>query len=126
MNEPTTYRPTPLPQIPVGASVVYDQSGTPVYLPPQQSAPIVIQMPAPASAPIPAWIRNALLCAVGLVIVCTPATVLLVVAAPALEATGQAVAWSGIGIAAGVIGIAAAIKSLRETPKPVSKSKSER
>jgi hypothetical protein len=118
---------TNLPAIPPGATVVYDQTGHPYYLPanqpvmgppvmnyPQAQAPIVVQMP---SQPVPPWLRNAMIAAVGILILSTPAVVLLVVAAPALAAAGQAVAYGGIGIGIGVIGVAAAIKALRETPK---------
>ncbi|MGW1931124.1 hypothetical protein [Streptomyces sp. NPDC001919] len=110
------YSPTPLPQVPPGMTVAYTAEGQPVYIPaqaPQQ--PVIVQMP---TQPIPAWLRNGLIAAVGLVILCTPATVLLVVAAPAVAAMGQAVAYGGIGIGIGVIGVAAGIKALRETPKP--------
>lgn len=122
MNE--IYQPTYLPQVPAGAQVGYDQSGRPVYLAPQQQAPapVYVQMPA-ASEPIPAWIRNGLLVAVGLLILCTPATVLLVVAGPALEATGEGIAYGGIGIGIAAIAIAAGIKALRETPKTAKASK---
>jgi hypothetical protein len=108
------YTPQPLPVIPPGVSVAYTAQGQPVYLPQAAQAPVVVQMP---TQPIPAWLRNGLLMAVGLLILCTPATVLLVVAAPALEATGEAVGYCGIGVAVGVIGVAAGIKALRETPK---------
>ncbi|MEU3078528.1 hypothetical protein [Streptomyces laurentii] len=107
--------PQQLPAIPPGATVAYTAEGQPVYLPAQAQAPVIVQMP---TQPIPAWLRNGLLAAVGLVIVCTPATVLLVVAAPAVAAMGQALAYGGIGIGIGVIGVAAGIKALRETPKP--------
>ena len=73
------------------------------------------------SKPVPDWLRNLLVFAVGLLILCTPATVLLVVAAPAVMALGQGIAYSGIGIGIGVIGVAAAIKALRETPRAKKK-----
>ncbi|WP_435060322.1 hypothetical protein [Streptomyces sp. bgisy060] len=109
------YVPQPLPSIPPGVTVAYTAEGQPVYVPAQGPQPVIVQMP---TQPIPAWLRNGLLVAVGLVILCTPATVLLVVAAPAVAAMGQAVAYGGIGIGVGVIGVAAGIKALRETPKP--------
>ncbi|MGW5003784.1 hypothetical protein ACWEP8_39740 [Streptomyces hydrogenans] len=116
------YTPTPLPAvIPPGMTVAYTPQGQPVYIPVQQGQPpVIVQMP---TQPIPAWLRNGLIMAVGLVILCTPATVLLVVAAPAVAAMGQAVAYGGIGIGVGVIGVAAGIKALRETPKPVKAQK---
>ncbi len=107
--------PAPLPAVPPGMTVAYTAQGQPVYVQQAQAPQIVVQMP---STPIPPWLRNALLASVGLLILCTPATVLLVVAAPALMATGQALAYGGIGIGIAVIGVAAAIKSLRETPAP--------
>ncbi|MER8237433.1 hypothetical protein [Streptomyces sp. NPDC094049] len=109
--------PQQLPAIPPGATVAYTADGQPIYLPAQHHgpAPIVVQMPA---QPVPAWLRNGLLAAVGLVIICTPATVLLVVAAPAVAALGQALAYGGIGIAVASIAVAAGIKALRETPAP--------
>ncbi|MDX2695931.1 hypothetical protein [Streptomyces ipomoeae] len=109
------YSPTPLPAIPPGMTVGYTASGQPVYIPQQQAhpQPVIVQMP---STPIPAWLRNMCVFGVGLLILCTPATVLLVVAAPAVMAMGQGLAYSGIGIGIGVIGVAAAIKALRETP----------
>lgn len=112
------YTPEPLPAVPPGMAVAYTSQGQPVYVPQTPQQPIVVQMP---TQPVPAWLRNGLLFSVGLLILCTPATVLLVVAAPAIAATGQAVAYGGLGIGAGVIGIAAAIKSLRETPRPPKK-----
>ncbi|MEV7518931.1 hypothetical protein AB0O03_28790 [Streptomyces diastaticus] len=119
MREPTAYTPTPLPQVPPGSTVAYLPDGTPVYVPAatlaaQAQAPIVVQAP---TEPIPSWLRNGLIAAVGLLVLCTPAAVLLIVAGPALVATGQAVAYGGIGIGISVIGVAAAIKSLRETPR---------
>lgn len=108
------YSPQPI-EVPAGMTVGYTAQGQPVYLPAAGAqAPIVVQMP---TAPVPAWIRNGLLVAVGLLILCTPATVLLVVAAPAIAAMGQAIAYGGIGIGIGVIGVAAAIKELRVTPR---------
>jgi cytochrome c biogenesis factor len=119
MSEIRPYIPAqaPAPIVPPGVTVAYTAQGQPVYLPQQQApmAPIVVQMP---TQPIPAWLRNALIGAVGLLVVCTPATVLLVVAAPALAAIGQMLAFSGVGVAIAVVGVAAAIKALRETPKP--------
>ncbi|MFG3216066.1 hypothetical protein [Streptomyces tendae] len=112
------YAPQPLPVVPPGMTVAYTPQGQPVYIPQTQQPPVVVQMP---TQPIPAWLRNGLIASVGLLILCTPATVLLVVAAPAIAATGQAVAYGGIGIGIGVIGVAAAIKSLRETPRPAKK-----
>jgi hypothetical protein len=109
------YAPQPL-AVPPGMTVAYTPQGQPVYVPQTAQAPVLVQMPA-TSQPVPAWIRNGLLMAVGLLILCTPATVLLVVAAPAVAATGQAVAYGGIGIGIGVIGVAAAIRTLRETPR---------
>lgn len=121
MNEIQHYTPQPLPAIPPGMTVGYTAQGQPVYVPQQpQPQPVVVQMP---SQPLPAWIRNLLALSVGLVILCTPATVLLVVAAPAIEAMGQALAFSGIGIAVGVVGIAGAIRSVRETPRQAKKTK---
>ncbi|MGW8768697.1 hypothetical protein ACWGN5_40230 [Streptomyces sp. NPDC055815] len=115
MNDMQPYTPTPLPAaIPPGMTVAYTPQGQPVYIPTQGQPPVIVQMP---TQPIPPWLRNGLLVAVGLVILCTPATVLLVVAAPAVAAMGQAVAYGGIGIGVGVIGVAAGIKALRETPK---------
>ncbi|EFL04322.1 predicted protein [Streptomyces sp. SPB78] len=116
------YRPAPLPEpvIPPGALVGYTPQGQPVYLPPQAQAPQPVYVQVPTS-PIPAWLRNALVAGVGLLVVCTPLVVVLVVAAPAMAAMGQGIAYGGLGIGAGVIGIAAAIKSLRETPKPSKK-----
>lgn len=118
--QPYTHTPQPVPvqqhvpaAIPPGVTVGYTPQGQPVYVQTQQQ-PVVVQMP---SQPIPAWLRNGLLFAVGLLILCTPATVLLVAAAPAIAATGQAVAYGGLGIGAGVIGVAAGIKALRETPR---------
>lgn len=107
------YSPQPI-AIPPGMTVAYTPQGQPVYIPQTPQAPVVVQMP---TQPVPAWLRNGLLFAVGLLILSTPATVLLVVAAPAIAATGQAVAYGGIGIGIGVVGVAAAIKSLRETPR---------
>ncbi|MFJ2884296.1 hypothetical protein [Streptomyces sp. NPDC087272] len=106
--------PQQLPAIPPGATVAYTPQGQPVYLPQTGQAPVVVQMP---TQPIPAWLRNGLLMAVGLLILCTPATVLLVVAAPAVLAMGQSLAYGGIGIGIGVIAVAAGIKALRETPR---------
>jgi len=117
------YAPQPFPAIPAGVTVAYTPQGQPVYIPqqpPVQQPAVVVQMP---SQPIPAWLRNGLLVAVGLLILCTPATVLLIVAAPAIAATGQAVAYGGIGIGVGVIGVAAGIKALRETPRPPKPTK---
>ncbi|MFD4263788.1 hypothetical protein ACFWR9_40855 [Streptomyces sp. NPDC058534] len=116
-HEIQPYIPQQLPAIPPGATVAYTPQGQPVYLP-QQQQPVIVQMP---SQPIPGWLRNFLIAAVGLLIMCTPAVVLLVVAAPALMAMGQAIAYGGIGIGIGVIGVAAAIKALRETPRPAKK-----
>lgn len=122
MNEPhelQPYIPQQLPAVPPGAVVAYTPQGQPVYIPQQQAQqPVIVQMP---TQPIPAWLRNLLIAAVGLLILCTPAVVLLVVAAPALMAMGQALAYSGIGVGIGVIGVAAAIKALRETPRPAKK-----
>ncbi len=117
-SEIQPYQPTPLPAVPPGMAVAYTPQGQPVYIPQTAQPPVVVQMP---SQPIPAWLRNLLVFAVGLLILCTPATVLLVVAAPALMAMGQGLAYSGIGIGIGVIGVAAAIKALRETPAPKKK-----
>ncbi|WP_138899237.1 hypothetical protein [Streptomyces chryseus] len=122
-TNPTPYIPQQhIPAaVPPGMTVGYTAQGQPVYLPASGPAPVVVQMP---SAPVPAWLRNALIAAVGLLILCTPATVLLVVAAPAIAAMGQAIAYGGIGIGIGVIGVAAAIKELRVTPRaprPVKK-----
>ncbi|MFH8797681.1 hypothetical protein [Streptomyces sp. NPDC017941] len=111
-------QPTPLPAVPPGMVVAYTPQGQPVYVPQQQAAPVVVPMP---SQPIPSWLRNGLLAAVGLVVLCTPATVLLVVAAPAVMAMGEGLAYGGIGVGIGVIGVAAAIKALRETPAPPKK-----
>ncbi|MFF4709737.1 hypothetical protein [Streptomyces sp. NPDC001297] len=116
MNEQIQpYQPTPLPVVPPGMAVAYTPQGQPVYIPQQQAAPqpVIVQMP---SQPLPAWIRNLLALAVGMVILCTPAAVLLVFAAPAVMAMGEGLAYGGIGIGIGVIGVAAAIKALRETP----------
>lgn len=116
-----TYQSQPQPVIPPGMTVAYTPEGKPVYIPQTGQPPVIVQMP---TQPIPSWLRNALLMAVGLVILCTPATVLLVVAAPAVAAMGQALAYGGIGIGVGVIGVAAGIKALRETPRqPKPKSK---
>lgn len=113
------YSPQPLPaQIPPGVTVAYTPQGQPVYVPQSAQPPVVVQMP---SKPVPDWLRNLLVFAVGLLILCTPATVLLVVAAPAVMALGQGIAYSGIGIGIGVIGVAAAIKALRETPRAKKK-----
>ncbi|MFI7360315.1 hypothetical protein ACIBTP_41220 [Streptomyces avidinii] len=124
MNEIQHVAPQPLPVIPPGMTVGYTAQGQPVYIPAATApAPVIVQMP---TQPIPAWLRNGLIAAVGLVILCTPATVLLVVAAPAVAAMGQALAYGGIGIGIGVIGVAAGIKALRETPRaprPVKKAK---
>ncbi|MEW1804696.1 hypothetical protein AB0428_33360 [Streptomyces virginiae] len=121
---PTPYIPQQLPAaVPPGVTIGYTPQGQPVYIPQTAQAPVVVQMP---TQPIPAWLRNGLIAAVGLVILCTPATVLLVVAAPAIAAMGQAIAYGGIGIGIGVIGVAAAIKELRVTPRsprPVKKAK---
>ncbi|WP_329449429.1 hypothetical protein OG906_43530 (plasmid) [Streptomyces sp. NBC_01426] len=106
--------------VPPGMTVGYTAEGQPVYIPTEGPAPIVVQMP---TQPIPAWLRNGMIAAVGLLILCTPATVLLVVAAPAIAAMGQAIAYGGIGIGIGVIGVAAAIKELRVTPRPAKKGK---
>lgn len=116
------YSPQPLPAVPPGMVVAYTAQGQPVYVPQQQAQPqpVIVQMP---SQPIPAWLRNGLIASVGLLILCTPATVLLVVAAPAVMAMGQSLAYSGIGIGIGVIGVAAAIKSLRETPRQAKTAK---
>lgn len=115
------YSPQPI-AVPPGMTVAYTSQGQPVYVPQQQAMPQPVVVPMP-SEPIPAWLRNGLIAAVGLLILATPVTVILVVAAPALAATGvavagagQAIAYSGIGVGIGVIGVAAAIKSLRETP----------
>ncbi|MFF8697352.1 hypothetical protein ACF08W_34650 [Streptomyces sp. NPDC015144] len=106
---------TPAPmEVPPGVMVAYTPQGQPVYVPQTAQPPVVVQMP---TTPIPPWLRNALLVAVGLLILCTPATVLLVVAAPAVLAMGQSLAYGGIGIGIGVIAVAAGIKALRETPK---------
>ncbi|MGW6708084.1 hypothetical protein ACWGDE_24770 [Streptomyces sp. NPDC054956] len=114
-TNPIPYTSGPFPAIPPGVTVGYTPQGQPVYLPQTGAqAPIVVQMP---TQPVPAWIRNGLLVAVGLLILCTPATVLLVVAAPAIAAMGQAIAYGGIGIGIAVIGVAAAIKELRVTPR---------
>jgi hypothetical protein len=118
VSEIQPYQPQPLPAIPPGVTVAYTPQGQPVYIPQTAQPPVVVQLP---TQPVPAWIRNALLLAVGLLILCTPATVLLVVAAPAVAAMGQALAYGGIGIGVGVIGVAAAIKALRETPAPPKK-----
>lgn len=119
MYEPQPYTPQPLPVIPPNMTVAYTAQGVPVYVPQQPApAPVVVQMP---NQPLPAWLRNFLVAAVGLLILCTPATVLLVVAVPAIEAIGQSLAWGGVGIGIAVIGVAAAIKALRETPKPPKK-----
>ncbi|MDK1477018.1 hypothetical protein QNO07_27100 [Streptomyces sp. 549] len=117
-NEIQHYSPQPLPVVPPGMTVAYTAQGQPVYIPQTQQPSVVVQMP---SQPVPAWLRNGLIAAVGLLILCTPATVLLVVAAPAVVAMGQGLAYSGIGVGIGVIGVAAAIKSLRETPRPAKK-----
>ncbi|MEU8437819.1 hypothetical protein AB0F18_33975 [Streptomyces sp. NPDC029216] len=123
-TNPIPYTPQYLPAaVPPGMTVGYTPQGQPVYIPANGQAPVVVQMP---TQPVPAWLRNGLLFAVGLLILCTPATVLLVVAAPAVAAMGQAIAYGGIGIGIGVIGVAAAIKALRETPRaprPVKKVK---
>ncbi|MFJ2774906.1 hypothetical protein [Streptomyces sp. NPDC087300] len=113
--------PQQLPAVPPGMTIAYTPQGQPVYIPQQQAAPVIVPMP---TQPIPAWLRNVLIGAVALLILCTPATVLLVVAAPALVAVGQGLAYSGIGIGIGVIGVAAAIKALRETPKPTKRKSS--
>ncbi|MGW1365050.1 hypothetical protein ACWCQP_47690 [Streptomyces chartreusis] len=123
MNEPyeiQPYSPQPLPAIPPGMTVAYTPQGQPVYIPQQQAQPqpVFVQMP---TTPIPAWLRNLLIFGVGMLILCTPVTVVLVVAAPAVMAMGQGLAYSGIGIGIGVIGVAAAIKALRETPRPAKK-----
>ncbi|MFJ8677720.1 hypothetical protein [Streptomyces sp. NPDC093589] len=121
MTEIQHYASQPLPAVPPGMTVAYTAQGQPVYVHQQQpQQPVIVQMPA-TSQPVPAWLRNGLLLAVGLLILCTPATVLLVVAAPAVAATGQAVAYGGIGIGIGVIGVAAAIRTLRETPRQAKK-----
>ncbi|MEU9523709.1 hypothetical protein [Streptomyces sp. NPDC048224] len=117
-HEIQPYIPQQLPAIPPGATVAYTPQGQPVYLPQSPQPPVVVQMP---TQPIPSWLRNGLLMAVGLLILCTPATVLLVVAAPAVMAMGQGLAYSGIGVGIGVIGVAAGIKALRETPRPKRK-----
>lgn len=115
-HEMQPYSPQPQPVIPPGMTVAYTPQGQPVYVPQTgQQPPVIVQMP---TSPIPSWLRNAVLAAVGLLILCTPATVLLVVAAPAVAAMGQALAYGGIGIGVGVIGVAAGIKALRETPRP--------
>ncbi len=119
-SEIQTYTPQSLPVVPPGMTVAYTAQGVPVYVPQggQAPAPVVVQMP---TAPVPAWLRNALLAAVGLLILATPLTVILVVAGPAIAATGQGIAYGGIGIAVSVVAVAAAIKSLRETPKTSKK-----
>ncbi|MFF5914301.1 hypothetical protein ACFY8R_11680 [Micrococcus luteus] len=114
------YTPQPLPAVPPGMTIGYTAEGQPVYVPATAPAPVIVQMP---SQPIPSWLRNGLIAAVGLVILCTPATVILIAAAPAIAAMGQALAYGGIGIGIGVIGVAAAIKSLRETPRPAKPKK---
>ncbi|WP_326813306.1 hypothetical protein [Streptomyces scopuliridis] len=116
-SEIQPYTPQPL-AVPPGMAVAYTPQGEPVYIPQTAQPPVIVQMP---TQPVPAWIRNGLLLAVGLLILCTPATVLLVVAAPAVAAMGQAIAYGGIGIGIGVIGVAAGIKALRETPRPPKK-----
>ncbi|MER7659813.1 hypothetical protein [Streptomyces albidoflavus] len=120
MNEIQHFEPQPMPVVPPGMTIAYTAQGQPVYVPQQQAQPqpVIVQMP---SQPIPTWLRNGLIASVGLLILCTPATVLLVVAAPAVMAMGQGLAYSGIGVGIGVIGVAAAIKSLRETPRPAKK-----
>jgi hypothetical protein len=117
MTDLQHYNPQPL-AVPPGMSIAYTPQGQPVYIPQTPQPPVVVPMP---SQPIPSWLRNGLIASVGLLILCTPATVLLVVAAPAVMAVGQSIAYSGIGIGIGVIGVAAAIKALRETPKPKSR-----
>lgn len=116
-NEIQHYSPQPIPapMVPPGMTVAYTPQGQPVYVPQQQTQPVFVQMP---TQPIPAWLRNFLIFGVGLLILCTPAVVVLVVAAPALMAVGQGLAYGGLGIGVGVIGLAAAIKALRETPAP--------
>ncbi|MGQ4517400.1 hypothetical protein [Streptomyces sp. DW26H14] len=109
------YTPQPLPVIPPGMTVAYTPQGQPVYIPQQQAMPQPVYIQAPSQA-LPAWLRNLLITAVGLLILCTPITVIVIVLAPALMAMGQALAYGGIGIGIGVIGVAAAIKALRETP----------